>query len=264
MAASGEYPLTDGRAVVLRWAGPEDVPAIARLYTGLSPESFRSRFQAGQPSPTRIARLASLDSPPGTVCLVAAMATEPGRLAAEARYVPTDAAAAELALTVLDGYQGAGLGRLLLGALVQCAGESGLERLSALVSLANTAMLQLLEPYGWVLAEPADGFSVVSLEISAIGGMPGWPAGTAGRRVLVERHGWYDDGRVAALRSGGQEVRQCLGPRRAGHGCPLLASGRCRLAEEADLIVPLLPGDDEDCAAVLAAHRRRWARRLAR
>lgn len=37
-----------------------------------------------------------------------------------------------------------------------------------------------------------------------------------------------------------------------------------RLAEEADLIVSLLPGDEPDCAAVLAAHRRLWLHRLAR
>jgi len=94
--------------------------------------------------------------------------------------------------------------------------------------------------------------------------MPGWPAGSEGHRVLVERRGWFDDQRVAALRSAGQEVRQCTGPlQRAGRACPLVTSGQCRLAEEADLILSLLPGGEPDCAAVLAAHRRRWPDRLA-
>ncbi|MGE5290855.1 MAG: N-acetyltransferase family protein [Micromonosporaceae bacterium] len=257
MAVSGECHLKDGRTVVLREAGPQDVLAIARLYMELSGESSRSRFHGGQPGPALVSRFARLDSAPGTVSVVAAMTDEPGRLAAEARYVSVGEGAAELALTVLDGYQDTGLGRLLLGALVERARGSGIERLRAVVSLANGPMLHLLEPYGWVLAEPTDSCSVAYLEISAVGGMPGWPAADAGPRVLVERRGWFDDARVAALRSAGNDVRVCNGPRRrTGRTCPLLTSGHCRLAEEADLIVFLLPCDDQDCAAVLEAHRR--------
>ena len=77
-------------------------------------------------TPALAARWARLGS--GTVCLVAASPASPDRLLAEARYVPTGAGAAELALTVRDGHQGAGLGGLLLEALVQRAREEGLER----------------------------------------------------------------------------------------------------------------------------------------
>ena len=262
MTASREYQLADGRAVVLRLAGPSDVPAIARLYQGLSSESFYRRFNSEHPAPALLARLASFGS--GTVCFVAAPPAEPGRLVAEARYVPIAPGTAELALTVQDGYQGAGMGHLLLDALIARAREDGLDRLRAVVLLGNAPMLRLLQRYGCVLAAPTEDFSVAFLEISAVGGMPGWPADSAGRRVLVERRGWFDDQRVTALRSAGKEVRQCTGPlQRAGRACPLVTSGQCRLAEEADLIVSLLPGDEPDCAAVLAAHRQRWPHRLA-
>jgi GNAT superfamily N-acetyltransferase len=265
MPARGEYQLKDGRMVLLCRAVPEDFPAVARLFTELSQESFRSRFQAGQLAPAVVSGFARIDQPPGTVSVVAAMAHDPGRLAAEARYVPIGDDVAELGLTVLDSYQGAGLGRLLLGALVDSARAAGLERLRAVVSLANAAMLHLLAPYGWVLAGPTEDYSVACLEISAIGGMPGWPAAAAaGQRVLVEQRGWFDNERVAALRSAGYDVRQCTGPRRrTGRACPLLTSGQCRLAEEADLIVPLFASDDEDYAPVLAAHKRHRAQRLA-
>jgi len=113
-----------------------------------------------------------------------------------------------------------------------------------------------------VLAAATEEFSVACLEISATGGMPGWPAGSAGRRVLVERRGWFDDQQVAALRSAGYDVRQCAGPLHQVRACPLVSSGQCRLAEQADLIVSLLPGGEPDCAAVLAAHRQRWPERL--
>jgi GNAT superfamily N-acetyltransferase len=268
MAMPSGAQLKDGRTVWLRVAGAADVPAIAGLYSALSSAAFRSRFQAGQPTTALVARLAGLSEPAGTVCVVAgeeaAAAAEPGLLIAEARYVPLGEGTAELALTVRDDYQGAGLGRILLGELAERAPASRIERLRAIVSLSNAAMLHLLAPYGWVLAEPTDECSIACLEISATGGMPGWPAGVTGRRVLVEQRGWYDTGRVAALRAAGDDVRQCHGPsRHAGRTCPLVTSGHCRLAEEADVIVPLLPPDDGDCAAVLDAHRRRWPGRLA-
>lgn len=262
MPTSRERELADGRVVVLRQAGPGDVPAIARLYLELSPESFYRRFNTEQPAPALVAQLASFGS--GAACLVAATRSDPGRVVAEARYVPIAPGAAELALAVADNYQGAGMGRILLGALVERAREEGLERLRAVVALANTPMLRLLQSYGWVLAAPTEDFSVAFLEISVIGGMPGWPVGSAGRRVLVERRSWFDDQQVVALRAAGNDVRQCTGPRReTGRACPLVTSGRCRLAEEADLIVSLLPGDEPDCAAVLAAHGRRWPHRVA-
>jgi hypothetical protein len=61
MAAGSESQLADGRAVVLRLAGPADVPAITRLYWDLSPESFARRFHGGRLAPSVLARLASLD-----------------------------------------------------------------------------------------------------------------------------------------------------------------------------------------------------------
>lgn len=254
----GEIRLSDGRNVTLHVAGPADVPRIAELYTELSAESFRRRFHSGRPKPVLLARLARIDVAPGTVSLVA---TTPGsaRLVAEARYVPTAEDAGELALAVLDDFQGLGLGRLMLNALIDHAKTAGLERLSAIVSITNDTMLHLLTRYGSALTEPADESFVVCLEISATGGMPGWPR-TSGQRILVERRGWFDDRRVAALRVEGNDVRQCTGPDR-GRTCPLVEEGRCRLAEDADRIVPLLP-DDEECAAVIEAHRRLWPGKL--
>ncbi|HEY6311091.1 MAG TPA: GNAT family N-acetyltransferase [Streptosporangiaceae bacterium] len=262
MTAHRDFHLADGRTVTLRPVGPGDVAAITRLYMELSPESFRRRFHSWRPAPALVARLSSLGS--GTVCLVAAPLADPDWLIAEARYIPIGGEAAELALTVRDGYQGSGMGHLLLEALVQRAREDGLRRLRAVVLLDNIPMLRLLQHYGWALAAPTEDASVAFLEISVIGGMPGWPAESAGRRVLVERRGWVDDDHVAALRSAAKDVRQCPGPsQEAGRTCPLVTSGRCRLAEEADLIVSRIPATDPDCAAVLAAHRRRWPRRLA-
>ena len=259
MENDGEIRLSDGQKVMLRVAAPADVPRIAELYAGLSPASFRLRFFSGRPKPALLARLARIDVAPGAVSL---MAMTPGsdRLVAEARYVPTAEDVGELAVAVLDDFQGLGLGRLMLSALIDHAKASGLERLSAIVNITNDTMLHLLTRYGTALTEPADESFVVSLEISVTGGMPGWPRASAGQRILVERRGWFDDRRVAALRADGNDVRQCSGP---APTCPLVEEGRCRLAEDADRIVTLLPGDDANCAAVTEAHRRLWPGKLA-
>src|SRR5450631_2201426 len=128
MSVMSERQLKDGRAVRLRVAGEADVSAIARLFTDLSPDAFRSRFQAGQPTAALVMRLAGISKPAGTVCVVAGesggAAAQPGRLVAEARYVPLGEGTAELALTVRDDYQGAGLGRILLGELAERAPAS--------------------------------------------------------------------------------------------------------------------------------------------
>ncbi len=263
MTVDGEARLADGRTVLLRPAGPDDVGAIARLYLDLSPDSFWRRFHCSRPAPPLVTRFASLGA--GSACIVAAPRGTPDRLAAEARYVPIDAETAELALTVRDDYQGTGLGHLLLDALVQRAGDTGLRRLRGEVLLGNTPMLRLLQRYGCAATAPADDSDGACLEISAIGGMPGWPANRAGRRVLVEQRGRLGSARAAALRSAGHDVRQCAGPlRKDGLSCALVTSGECRLAAEADLIVSLLPAGDPDCAAVLAAHRQRWPHLLDR
>ena len=261
MRPDGVTGLRDGRLAVLRLAGPGDVAAIARLFAGLSPVSFRSRFHAGSVAPALLAELAAIDAP-GAACVVA---EDPalGDLAGEARYVPIGAGAAEFAVTVADSYQGAGLGGLLLDALAGHAAGHGIGRLRAVASRSNTAMLRLVAHYGWAEVGTGDLLSAVTCDISVTRGMPTWPPG-ASRRVLVEQRGWLGDKGPVWLHNAGSEVRRCQGPsQRTGRACQLLATGHCALAEGADEIVCLLPESDGQCAAVAAAHRLLWPDRLA-
>ena len=130
MAVMGKIGLKDARTVLVRGASAGDVPDIARLLGELSPESFRARFQGGLPTPSLVATLARADQVPGTVCIVAALPREPQHLVAEARYVPIGGDVAELAVTVLDGYQRPGLGEVMLDALVDRARRGGRSRRS--------------------------------------------------------------------------------------------------------------------------------------
>jgi hypothetical protein len=80
---------------------------------------------------------------------------------------------------------------------------------------------------------------------------------------LVDGAGCFDGPQVAALRSAGNDISQCPGPLHQVRACPLVNPGRCQLAEQAGLIVSLLPRDEPGRAAVLAAQRGRWPHRLA-
>jgi GNAT superfamily N-acetyltransferase len=254
--------------LTIRSAGPDDLPLIADLYARLSPSCFAERFRSprrGEP----VEPLARFDPSRGDVVLLAFAPDSPDLPIAEARYVPAGTDVAEFGIVVLDLYQGEGYGQLLLTELLNRARQQGLRRMAALVSGRNTRMLRLVGRLGWALVD-APEFGVGLIEVSTDGGMPGWP--DDGRhRILVESRSWFGSPEIAVLAATGAAVRRCPGPRRpssleisdARCGCPLVGSGRCRLAEEADEIVDLLPDTVPECAAIRTEHERRWPQRLA-
>jgi GNAT superfamily N-acetyltransferase len=253
--------------VMIRSASPSDVAAIAALYGRMSPAGLRKRF-LNFPSDAALLRLAQFAPDRGEVVLLAAFPADPATPVAEARYVPTGDGVADFAIVVEDRAQAHGVGSTLLAELVRVAERRGLARLSATVLANNTPMLRLVSRLGWAVVDACE-YDTLDLEVSARGGMPGWPD-DGRRRILVESRGVFDTAEVARLRAAGMAVRRCLGPRpmslgeaaQASQGCPLVVSGTCRLAEEADEIIDQLPKGDTACDAILAAHRRRWPERL--
>ncbi|HJR26244.1 MAG TPA: GNAT family N-acetyltransferase [Acidimicrobiales bacterium] len=234
---------------VVRQATAADVPAIVELYRGLSPRSTQLRFSS-QMSDLELARVADVDATSGCVAVVAWVGDE---LAGEARYVPWEGVH-ELAVTVADSHQGNGLGRQLLGQLREAAAAHGVMSLRAVVQVQNTAMLRLLEQVGVSIVWPPSGGDIV-VDIACDDYMAGWGVDTGRPRVLVESVGRAEHPSTKALRDAGFDVRQCTGPGRGrGQACPILALGRCRLFEEADLVAYLLPDDDEECAEIGQRH----------
>lgn len=84
-----------------------------------------------------------------------------------ARYIrlPDEPDIAEFAITIVDAFQGKGLGRLLLGRLIESARENGIRVLRGYVLPGNSAMLRLGKRFGAVI-EHEDSFLRVEISVS--------------------------------------------------------------------------------------------------
>lgn len=138
--------LADGRAVTVRTIRPDDEEAFHAAFLQLSSESRYSRFM----SVVRDLSEATLDRathPDGQreFALIAVI-TEAGceRIVAGGRYVAiADTPSCEFAVTVVDGWQGHGLGRALLTTLKAAATARGYARMKGYVLSTNLAMRRL-------------------------------------------------------------------------------------------------------------------------
>lgn len=131
-----------------------DAPLLGALWDGaLLPQSRRNRFQGGRGrfTPLRLVEASTLAPPQGVALAITRLL--PGgdeQMLAEGRWVreTTAGVTAEFALSVADGWQGHGLGRRLLLALVQTAQQQQVQALTAQVLQGNTAMQALLRRGG--------------------------------------------------------------------------------------------------------------------
>jgi acetyltransferase len=136
--------LTDGTEVALRPIHPGDEPALTALYERLSPQTAYQRFFTvmRRLPPDWAHILANVDY--DRRMAIAAIGPE-GDLIGVARYVYGERAQeAEIAIVIEDRWQGRGLGKLLLGELVDYAKGRGIGRLRAYVLGDNLRMLKLI------------------------------------------------------------------------------------------------------------------------
>jgi GNAT superfamily N-acetyltransferase len=140
-----EITLPDGLIVLLRSVRAEDAAAVRCLFQGLSERSTWLRFFTVCPRLDRVVGWASEVDNDRRLGLVA-IAADTGQLIAHAGLERghRQPDRAEFALVVADRYQGRGLGRLLLGRLVEAAQRVGIGWLTAEVLAENHCMLNLL------------------------------------------------------------------------------------------------------------------------
>jgi GNAT superfamily N-acetyltransferase len=143
--------LRDGTAVVARPIRPEDKALVRRGFARLSAESRYRRFMAPltELSDEQLAFLTEVDGV-DHVAWVATRADEPEEGMGVGRWVrmSEDPTVAEAALTVIDEYQGRGLGTFLVGLLAASARAAGVTMFRAYVLEENVRMRELLDELG--------------------------------------------------------------------------------------------------------------------
>jgi GNAT superfamily N-acetyltransferase len=142
--------LSDGRVVEIRALRPEDRANFVAAAGRSSAESLYTRFFARKRSFTEdeVNFFTNIDFV-NHVALVAVL-EEDGRpvIVGGGRYIVVTPEEAEMAFTVIDQYQGRGIGRRMLWHLVVIARAAGLNRLVADVLAGNDSMLKVFASSG--------------------------------------------------------------------------------------------------------------------
>ena len=143
---AGTVALRDGSKVVIGQVRRADAPLLADGFARLSPESRRLRFlrRKDELTPAELRYFTDIDHYDHEA--LGALNHADGRGVGVARYVrdADDPHSAEIALTIVDDWQGRGLGTELLAQLSGRARAEGIRRFTALVSADNAAMTALL------------------------------------------------------------------------------------------------------------------------
>jgi acetyltransferase len=150
-------PVT-GTSVMLRPLRPDDREIESAFVQGLSAETRHNRLLGGAIAITReyIEALVNVDySRDMAIAATAMLDTE--KLIGVARYVlDKDNESAEFAIVVADSWQGRGIGKRLLGKLVDVARGRGVKRLYGDVLGTNRPMLELVRKVGFKLGRHED------------------------------------------------------------------------------------------------------------
>jgi acetyltransferase len=140
--------LDDGRPVALRPVDRSDAGAVQAFIRGLSAGSRYRRFLRGltELAPGLLARFVDVDYRRAMTLV----AHDQGEIVAIGQYAAEgDGGSADFAVVVADAWQGAGLGRRLMGAIVSHAARCGFARLEGDALADNTAVLGLVRRFGF-------------------------------------------------------------------------------------------------------------------
>lgn len=151
--------LADGRQALVRPMNPSDFEAERAFITALSPRARRYRFQEqiGEPSPEMVAKLVDVDHANDEAFVALDGEGPDAAIVGVSRYaVGTDPETCEIAVTVLDAWQGQGLGTALLARLIEAAKARGLKRMVSLDFAENQEMTHLAHHFGFETLPDAD------------------------------------------------------------------------------------------------------------
>ncbi|MCL4798972.1 MAG: GNAT family N-acetyltransferase [Burkholderiales bacterium] len=167
------WPVFFGHAVTVRPLLPTDADLEIELGRSLSSESLHHRFLNGgiKLNPRLLDRLLNVDFSRDLALIATATFAGAETPLAVARYarLDDDPHAAEIAVTVADPWQGYGIGKRLLGRLIECAADAGLRRLLGDVHATNRRMLGLAGALGFGTRFHPDGGHLRLIELALDG-----------------------------------------------------------------------------------------------
>lgn len=145
--------LKNDQRIVLKPTKQNEFQSIVEILNGLSAESQYLRFGQKQLSPERIERMAQQIAAESSsfgagwiaYCLQSDGSAEPIGMA---RYIESSDGTAEVAFTVVDAYQGLGLGGILWNSVVRSAKRAKVSYLVAHVNPKNYRMQSLVHSSG--------------------------------------------------------------------------------------------------------------------
>jgi RimJ/RimL family protein N-acetyltransferase len=169
--------LRDGSTVLIRPVRDTDAPLLADGFARLSARSRQLRFLGPKTSLSKaeLRYLTHVDHHDHEA--LGALDPAGGRGAGIARYIrdADDPRAAEIALTIVDDWQGRGLGTQLLARLSDRARQEGICRFTATVSCDNVAMGYLLRSVGALLTGRDHGIAEYEIPLQpAENGLDRW------------------------------------------------------------------------------------------
>ncbi|MDP9400729.1 MAG: GNAT family N-acetyltransferase [Actinomycetota bacterium] len=203
--------LRDGRVVLVRPVEPTDRALVLEVFAGLSEDSRLRRFLAPltRLPADELALLERVDHHDHeALAAVDAWSGEPLGVAHYLRLAP-EGRVAEAAFAVVDGSQGQGVGRLLLGHLAQRAQDEGVTRLTAFVRHGNPRAVRLLSDLGRATATAGDDGTDLEIELDP-DGAPSLPA-QLGRLAWRSALAWSPARPLRAL----PELLRAVSPRAA-------------------------------------------------
>ncbi len=180
--------LRDGTRALIRPIRPDDKWRLQEGLQQLSPQSRFLRFHAPVERLTD-AQLRYLTEVDGEnhvawVALDPDAPEEPGMGVARYARLADEPDVAEAAITVLDRYQGRGLGTAFLELIARSAAEHGIRTLRNYVLAENDAMLDILESLGATRVDEGDGVCRVDMELPTDPSDPDELSASTPRRVL--------------------------------------------------------------------------------
>jgi GNAT superfamily N-acetyltransferase len=182
-----ETVLRDGTPVLARPIRPDDKQLLRDGFERLSEESRYRRFMApvNELGDEQLRYLTEVDGV-DHVAWVAVRSDRPDEGVGVARFVRVqgEPEVAEAAVTVVDEYQGRGVGTLLLGLLAAAARSAGIRAFRAYVLEQNAPMRELLEELGGHAEHDSPGLLRLDIPIS-VETLPDSPAGRILRAVAA-------------------------------------------------------------------------------